>query len=210
MEFQLWSPHKHTRTCLHTHSWFAILQFCCAFFKLVHTYWRRQYHTISDSLVFKIRIRIIKHYDIWKWIIKKRERKKRRRLENEWVNRMEFHAMPHFIEVQYVANALFYPIATARTQRIGYPLLILTGPIRLASYESFFVQLMGGYTFHIHFNILLARFLINSLDTKSNVMIECSKFPSSSAFHVVCISCWKRHSDIRIFPTQETKRKAEK
>lgn len=55
---------------------------------------------------------------------------------------------------------------------------ILTGPIRLTRNKSLFIQLMRGYTFHIDFDILLAGFLINSLDTETDVMIECSKLPS--------------------------------
>lgn len=69
-----------------------------------------------------------------------------------------------------------YCILTANIQNIH--VIILTGPIRLTRNKPFFIQLMGGYTFYIQFNILFASFFINSLDTESNVMIERSKFPS--------------------------------
>lgn len=55
--------------------------------------------------------------------------------------------------------------------------VILTGPIRLTRNIAFFVKLVRGHTFHIDFDILLARLLINPLDTESDVMIECSEFP---------------------------------
>lgn len=56
---------------------FAIFQFRCAFFQLIHTHWRRQYHRVTDSLVFEVTIGIIENYHICKSKIVEKKKKKR-------------------------------------------------------------------------------------------------------------------------------------